>query len=111
MGALHDLYAVQLTDIAISQAQHRLAHLPESASYLLAKSASQKAIADLTAIDKQSTDAGTEIAGLEKQAHEIDATLARLNKQMKKTQKEPLFLNSSLKKQSVKIRNSLLKNN
>jgi hypothetical protein len=33
MGALHDLYAVQLTDIAISQAQHRLAHLPESASY------------------------------------------------------------------------------
>jgi len=30
---------------------------------------------------------------------------------MKKTQKEPLFLNSSLKKQSVKIRNSLLKNN
>ncbi len=83
MGALHDLYAVQLTDIAISQAQHRLAHLPESASYQFAKSASQKAIADLAAIDKQSTDAGTEIAGLEKQAHEIDATLARLNKQMK----------------------------
>lgn len=83
MGALHDLYAVQLTDIAISQAQHRLAHLPESASYQFAKSASQKAIADLAAIDKQSTDAGTEIAGLEKQAHEIDATLVRLNKQMK----------------------------
>ena len=83
MGALHDLYAVQLTDIAISQAQHRLAHLPESASYQFAKSASQKAIADLAAIDKQSTDAGTEIAGLEKQAREIDATLARLNKQMK----------------------------
>ena len=83
MGALHDLYAVQLTDIAISQAQHRLAHLPESASYQFAKSASQKAIADMAAIDKQSTDAGTEIAGLEKQAREIDATLARLNKQMK----------------------------
>jgi hypothetical protein len=83
MAALHDLYAVQLTDIAISQAQHRLAHLPESASYQLAKSASQKAIAELAAIDKQSTDAGTEIAVLEKQAHEIDATLARLNKQMK----------------------------
>ena len=83
MGALHDLYAVQLTDIAISQAQHRLAHLPESASYQFAKSASQKAIADMAAIDKQSTDAGTEIAGLEKQAHEIDATLVRLNKQMK----------------------------
>ncbi len=83
MGALHDLYAVQLSDIAISQAQHRLAHLPESASYQLAKTDSQNAIAELAALDKQSSDAGAEIAGLEKQAHEIDATLARLNKQMK----------------------------
>ena len=82
MGALHDLYAVQLTDIAISQAQHRLAHLPESASYQQAKSASQNAIAEMAALDKQSNDAGSEIAGLEKQAHEIDATLARLNKQI-----------------------------
>ena len=83
MGSLHDLYAVQLTDIAISQAQHRLAHLPESASYQLAKSAAAKTLAELAALDKQSADAGSEIAGLEKQAHEIDATLARLNKQMK----------------------------
>ena len=83
MGALHDLYAVQLTDIAISQAQHRLAHLPESASYQLAKTASQNAIAELATLDKESSDAGNEIAGLEKQAHEIDSTLARLHKQMK----------------------------
>ena len=83
MGALHDLYAVQLTDIAISQAQHRLAHLPESASYQLAKTASQNAIAELAALDKESSDAGNEIAGLEKQAHEIDSMLARLQKQMK----------------------------
>ena len=83
MGALHDLYAVQLTDIAISQAQHRLAHLPESTSYQEAKSTSQNAIAEMAALDKQSEDAGTEIAGLEKQAHENDSTLARLNKQMK----------------------------
>ena len=83
MGALHDLYAVQLSDIAISQAQHRLAHLPESATYQLAKSASANAIADLAALDKRSAEAGAEITGLEKQAHEIDSTLARLNKQMK----------------------------
>ena len=83
MGALHDLYAVQLTDIAISQAQHRLAHLPESASYQLAKTSSQNAIAELATLDKESSDAGNEIAGLEKQAHEIDSTLARLHKQMK----------------------------
>jgi predicted nucleic acid-binding Zn-ribbon protein len=57
--------------------------LPESANYQLAKSASQNAIAEMAALDKQSADAGTEIAGLEKQAHEIDSTLARLNKQMK----------------------------
>ena len=83
MGVLHDLYAVQLSDIAISQAQHRLAHLPESTAYQLAKSASANAIAELAALDKRSADAGAEITGLEKQAHEIDSTLARLNKQMK----------------------------
>ena len=83
MTSLHDLYAVQLTDIAIAQAQHRLAHLPETAAYQLAKSASAHAITDLAALDKRSTDAGAEITGLEKQAHEIDSTLARLNKQMK----------------------------
>ena len=83
MGALHDLYAVQLSDIAISQAQHRLAHLPESATYQLAKSASLNAVAELAAIDKKGADAGAEIGGLEKQAHEIDTTLTRLNKQMK----------------------------
>ena len=83
MGALHDLYAVQLTDIAISQAQHRLAHLPESASYQLAKTSSQNAIAELAALDKESSEAGNEITGLEKQAHEIDSTLTRLNKQLK----------------------------
>ena len=83
MGVLHDLYAVQLSDIAISQAQHRLAHLPESATYQLAKSASANAITELAALDKRIADAGAEIAGLEKQAHEIDSTLARLNKQMK----------------------------
>ena len=82
MGALHDLYAVQLSDIAISQAQHRLTHLPESATYQLAKSASAKAITELAALDKRSADAGAEISGLEKQAHEIDSTLARLNKQL-----------------------------
>lgn len=83
MGALHDLYAVQLTDIAITQAQHRLAHLPETAHYQLVKTASQNIIAELAALDKGSSDAGSEIADLEKQAHEVDSTLARLHKQMK----------------------------
>ena len=83
MTSLHDLYAVQLSDIAIAQAQHRLAHLPESAAYQLAKSASANAITQLTALDKRSADAGAEITGLEKQAHEVESMLARLNKQMK----------------------------
>lgn len=83
MGALHDLYAVQLTDIAITQAQHRLAHLPETAHYQLAKTASQNIIAELVTLDKGSSDAGSEIADLEKQAHEVDSTLARLHKQLK----------------------------
>jgi len=81
--SLHDLYAVQLTDIAISQAQHRLAHLPETTAYQLAKSASANAITELAALDKRSADAGAEITGLERRAHEIDSILARLNKQMK----------------------------
>lgn len=83
MGALHDLYAVQLSDIAIAQAQHRLAHLPESATYQLAKSASAKAITELAALDKRSKDASAEIVDVEKQVHEIESMLARLNRQMK----------------------------
>ncbi len=83
MTSLHDLYAVQLSDIAIAQAQHRLAHLPESAAYQLAKSASANAITQLAALDKRSADAGAEITGLEKQAHEVESMLVRLNRQMK----------------------------
>ncbi len=83
VSSLHDLYSVQLTDIAIAQAQHRLAHLPESATYQLAKSASASAITALAATDKQSADAGAEIAGIEKQVHAVESMLARLNNQMK----------------------------
>jgi predicted nucleic acid-binding Zn-ribbon protein len=83
MTALHDLYALQLTDIAITQSQHRLAHLPESATYQLAKTASNNAIGKLAELDAKSKTASSDIVGVEKQAHEIDAMLARLNKQMK----------------------------
>ena len=74
---------MQLTDIAIAQAQHRLTHLPETAAYQLAKSASTTAVGALAQLDARSKDASAEIAGLEKQAHEVELMLARLNKQMK----------------------------
>ena len=83
MSALNDLLAVQITDIALSQARHRLAHLQEA----VARDAAQSA---LSQIEKQIADctsaielANSEISTLDLVSHEHDAKLVKLNKQLK----------------------------
>jgi hypothetical protein len=80
---LADLYAVQLSDIAIAQSKHRLSHLPEIELHTSTKN-------DVAAIKKSLDEtaariaaAKKEIADLEVAGHANDAAIARLNKQLK----------------------------
>ena len=83
MSELADLYAVQLSDIAIAQSKHRLSHLPEIELHTSTKN-------DVVAITKsldetvaRGASARKEITELEAAGHANDAAIARLNKQLK----------------------------
>ena len=83
MSELADLYAVQLSDIAIAQSKHRLSHLPEIELHTSTKNdvASIKKSLDETAA--RIAAAKKEIADLEVAGHANDAAIARLSKQLK----------------------------
>jgi hypothetical protein len=83
MSELADLYAVQLSDIAIAQSKHRLLHLPEIASHDLAKGEVAAITKSQKEIAARGTAAKNEIATLEAAGQSNDATIARLNKQLK----------------------------
>lgn len=83
MSALNDLLAVQITDIALSQARHRLTHLQETVARDAAQSALsqiEKQIADCTSAIER---ANSEISTIDLVSHEHDAKLVKLNKQLK----------------------------
>jgi hypothetical protein len=83
MSELADLYAVQLSDIAIAQAKHRLSHLPEMLALASAKSDVASITMSLNEIGKRAESAKNEIAEIEKIAHVNDASIVRFNKQLK----------------------------
>jgi uncharacterized protein len=83
MSELADLYAVQLSDIAIAQSKHRLSHLPEIELHTSTKNdvaAITKSLAETVA---RGASAKKEINELEAAGHANDAAIARLNKQLK----------------------------
>ena len=83
MSELADLYAVQLSDIAIAQSKHRLSHLPEIELHTSTKNdvaAITKSLAETVA---RGASAKKEITELEAAGHANDAAIARLNKQLK----------------------------
>ena len=83
MSALNDLLAVQITDIALSQARHRLTHLQETVARDAAQSALlqiEMHIADCTSAIER---ANSEISTIDFASHEHDAKLVKLNKQLK----------------------------
>ena len=83
MTVLSDLLAVQTTDIAISQAKHRLAHLQETKDRDAAKSALAAIDAQIASCDAEIVAANAEITKVDRLSHEHDDKLIKLNKQLK----------------------------
>ena len=83
MAALSDLLAVQTTDIAISQAKHRVNHLQETIDRDVAKSSLAEIDAQIALCDAEIASANAEITKVDRLSHEHDDKLIKLNKQLK----------------------------
>ncbi len=83
MAALSDLLAVQTTDIAISQAKHRVSHLQETIDRDAAKNALAEIDAQIATCDAEIVVANVEITKVDRFSHEHDDKLIKLNKQLK----------------------------
>ena len=83
MAALSDLLAVQTTDIAISQAKHRVSHLQETIARDAAKNALAEIDAQIATCDAEIVAANVEITKVDRFSHEHDDKLIKLNKQLK----------------------------
>ncbi len=83
MTVLSDLLAVQTTDIAISQAKHRVSHLQETVDRDVAKKALAEIDAQIATCDAEIFAANAEITKVDRFSHEHDDKLIKLNKQLK----------------------------
>jgi len=83
MTVLSDLLAVQTTDIAISQAKHRITHLQETIDRDAAKKALAEIEAQIASCDAEIVAANSEITKVDLLSHEHDDKLVKLNKQLK----------------------------
>jgi uncharacterized protein len=83
MSALNDLLAVQTTDIAISQAKHRVTHLQEAIDRDIAKKSLAEIDAQIAACGAEIVAANSEITKVDRFSHEHDDKLIKLNKQLK----------------------------
>jgi predicted nucleic acid-binding Zn-ribbon protein len=83
VSALNDLLAVQTTDIAISQAKHRVAHLQETIDRDIAKKSLAEIDAQIAVCDAEIVAANSEITKVDRFSHEHDDKLIKLNKQLK----------------------------
>ncbi|MDA0192319.1 MAG: hypothetical protein O3A24_02725 [Actinobacteria bacterium] len=83
MSALNDLLAVQTTDIAISQAKHRVTHLQETIDRDIAKKSLAEIDAQIAVCDAEIVAANSEITKVDRFSHEHDDKLIKLNKQLK----------------------------
>jgi predicted nucleic acid-binding Zn-ribbon protein len=83
MTVLSDLLAVQTTDIAISQAKHRVSHLQETIDRDAAKKALAEIDSQIATCDAEIVAANAEITKVDRLSHEHDDKLIKLNKQLK----------------------------
>ena len=83
MSALHDLLSVQRTDIAITQANHRLTHLPEIAERADAMGRVAALAAQRSAVIERQGLALAAIVAAEERTRAIDAAVVRLEAQLK----------------------------
>lgn len=83
MSVLSDLLALQKTDIAISQARHRLAHLPQIEVHAQAAISLAKVKKQIEVATSRHSQAQLEIAQLEIESHQLGVTAERLKKQLR----------------------------
>ena len=83
MSVLSDLLAVQTTDIAISQAKHRVSHLQETVDRDVAKRTLAEIDAQIAICDAEIVASNAEITKVDRSSHEHDDKLIKLNKQLK----------------------------
>ena len=83
MAVLSDLLAVQTTDIAISQAKHRVSHLQETVDRDVAKKTLAEIDVQIATCDAEIAAANAEITKVDRFSHEHDDKLIKLNKQLK----------------------------
>lgn len=83
MTVLSDLLVVQTTDIAISQAKHRLSHLQESIDRDAAKNALAEIDAQIASCNAEILASNEEISKIDRLSHEHDDKLIKLKKQLK----------------------------
>lgn len=83
MTVLSDLLVVQTTDIAISQAKHRLSHLQESIDRDAAKNALAEIDAQIASCNAEILASNEEISKIDRLSHEHDDKLINLKKQLK----------------------------
>ena len=83
MSVLSDLLAVQTTDIAISQAKHRISHLQETVDRDVAKRTLAEIDAQIAICDAEIVASNAEITKVDRSSHEHDDKLIKLNKQLK----------------------------
>jgi len=74
---------VQTTDIAISQAKHRVTHLQETIDRDIAKKSLAEIDAQIAVCDAEIVAANSEITKVDRFSHEHDDKLIKLNKQLK----------------------------
>ena len=83
MIVLSDLLALQKTDIAISQARHRLAHLPQIEVHAQAAISLAKVKKEIESAASRHREAQLEIAQLEIETKQLGVTAERLKKQLR----------------------------
>ncbi len=83
MSVLLDLLSLQKTDTAISQARHRLAHLPQIETHQQALASLNTVRSQIEVAARRHVQALADIAQLEAESHQLDVDLERLQKQLR----------------------------
>ena len=83
MSVLTDLLSLQKTDTAISQARHRLAHLPQIEAHQQALASLDTVRSQIEVAARRHVQAVADIAQLEAESHQLDVDLDRLQKQLR----------------------------
>ncbi|MEO5975311.1 MAG: hypothetical protein ABIQ38_08950 [Ilumatobacteraceae bacterium] len=83
MNVLSDLLALQKTDIAISQARHRLSHLSQIDIHARSASEHAEIMQQSEIAVRRHSEAQREIANLETESHQLDVKSERLKKQLR----------------------------